>query len=429
MKSTLLYIALGLPAILTTAAGLAAQDSKSQPLRYNIIDLGTLGGEFSIAFDIDNAGRVTGSAGLAGGTHHAFLWDRSKMTDLGTLGGLDSGAGGKAGRTEFSVVSETADADPLAENFCGFNTGLICRAAMWRNGRISPPLATLGGNNGAAFTLNSQGQLVGVAEDGVKDSSCIHPQQGHFQAVTWVGGLIQRLAPLPGDQVGIALRNNDHGQVVGTSGLCSNTIYGGFGLGPHAVLWDHGKPTRVDDQNNDLGVVAVAAAINNRTEVFGGALYPDGKTHAFRWTPSTGPQDLGILSSDPADAANTPFDVNDSGQMVGASCDTKMSFCRGYVWQNGSYTDINTLIPADAHLHVLLPLSINAAGQIVGLALDTNTFAAHAFLATPNEDGDETNHVLTQTLNRSTVLPDSIRKLLQQRMRFGWTEVDSPAPR
>jgi probable HAF family extracellular repeat protein len=111
MKSTLLYIALGLPAILTTAAGLAAQDTKSQPLRYNIIDLGTLGGEFSIAFDTDNTGRVTGSAGLAGGNHHAFFWDRGKMTDLGTLGGLDSGAGGKAGRREFSVVGETADTD------------------------------------------------------------------------------------------------------------------------------------------------------------------------------------------------------------------------------------------------------------------------------------------------------------------------------
>jgi probable HAF family extracellular repeat protein len=200
-------------------------------------------------------------------------------------------------------------------------------------------------------------------------------------------------------------------------------------LGAHAVLWDQSKPTRVDYQNNDLGVAAVAAAINNRTEVFGGALYPDGKTHAFRWTPSTGPQDLGVLSSDPANAANTPFDVNDSGQMVGASCDTQMSFCRGYVWQNGSYTDINTLIPADAHLHVLLPLSINAAGQIVGLALDTNPFGAHAFLATPNEGGDETNHVLTQTLNRSTVLPESIRKLLRQRIRLGRTGVDFSAPR
>jgi hypothetical protein len=80
-------------------------------------------------------------------------------------------------------------------------------------------------------------------------------------------------------------------------------------------------------------------------------------------------------------------------------------------------------------LHILLPLAIDAAGQIVGLALDRNTFAAHAFLATPNEDGDETNQVLMQTLNRPTVLPDSIRKLLRQRMRFGRSGVDSLAPR
>ena len=81
--------------------------------------------------------------------------------------------------------------------------------------------------------------------------------------------------------------------------------------------------------------MAVAAAVNNRGEVFGGALYADHKLHAFRWTRESGTQDLGLLSLDSGDAANTPFDVNDSGDMVGASCDATLSFCRGYLQQNG----------------------------------------------------------------------------------------------
>ena len=46
-------------------------------------------------------------------------------------------------------------------------------------------------------------------------------------------------------------------------------------------------------------------------------------------------------------------------------------------------TDLNTLIPADSPLFLLLASQINSRGEIVGLALQTSTGQAHGFLATP----------------------------------------------
>ena len=56
---------------------------------YSVIDLGTLGGGYSRAGDINASGQVVGES-----NSHAFLWQSGIMTDLGTLGGSDSTANG-----------------------------------------------------------------------------------------------------------------------------------------------------------------------------------------------------------------------------------------------------------------------------------------------------------------------------------------------
>ena len=54
-----------------------------------LIDLGTLGGDLSVATSINAHGQVVGHAQTATGELHAFRWDPDTraMRDLGTLGG------------------------------------------------------------------------------------------------------------------------------------------------------------------------------------------------------------------------------------------------------------------------------------------------------------------------------------------------------
>src|SRR2546430_5431430 len=73
-------------------------DDKISPPRFSVVasiatlDLGTLGGNFSIARALNAAGQVAGFSNTASGDQHAFLWDGTTMRDLGTLGGNLSNA-------------------------------------------------------------------------------------------------------------------------------------------------------------------------------------------------------------------------------------------------------------------------------------------------------------------------------------------------
>jgi probable HAF family extracellular repeat protein len=52
--------------------------------QYSLTDLGTLGGGYSVAYDINSLGQVVGYSDTASGTPHAFFWEDGEMTDLGT---------------------------------------------------------------------------------------------------------------------------------------------------------------------------------------------------------------------------------------------------------------------------------------------------------------------------------------------------------
>ncbi|MBZ5723087.1 MAG: hypothetical protein LAO03_22335 [Acidobacteriia bacterium] len=401
-------VAVTLFAALAITVPLAAQEQpqNANKTHYTVQDLGTFGGTLSWAYGINNKGSVTGFATLPGDTEkHGFLWRKGRMTDLGILGGPNSSPFYKPNeRDEVVGGAETSGADPSGEDYCGFGTYLTCLPFLWRHG-VMTPLPTLGGNNGIAAFINNRGQVVGNAENTTPDSCGLHNFQ--TKPVLWQHGQIEELPLLPGDTNGIAQGINDRGQVAGFSG-CNP-----FSLSS-AVLWEKGTVTPLDSLG---GNASGGTGINNRGQVFGYSYLADNVTyHGVLWQEGAGMQDLGTL---PGDAYSDAWAIDEKGRVVGTSCDASFN-CRAFLWQDGSMTDLNALIPADSPWFLWEADGINPRGVIVGLAVNMTTGEFHAFLATPTQSGSlamQRNNVARPTL----VQPENVRKLLQQRQgsRFG----------
>ena len=398
---------------------------EGKPARYIVTDLGTLGGTYSFGFGINNAGEVAGQAATPAQTDGfagtAFLWSKQKgIVNLGVLGpplfpacptcSSDAAAVGASG--EVAMGSEIGLLDPNGEDFCQFYNPFDpssahhrqCRGAIWRNGLLTALPNLPGGNNNNAFWINNLGQVSGFAENDIPDSSCsiVTPfQVRRFQPVIWgPNGKIQRvLSPLvsKGDTVAYAFTINDHGQVVGNSGLCSTT-----GLPPaavsnttvaHAVLWES------DGSVHDLGSLGGAhngaSSINNRGEVVGVAQSPkDGKVHAFLWTRQTGMLDYGAFPGAVATIVGCCHTNNDRGEIVGFSIEPSNPYGgRALIWQGTEPKDLNNFVrDPGPFVQLTGAFSINDAGEIVCQGV-TNTGDLHACLAIPrDEDGDHGNN-------------------------------------
>lgn len=393
MTSKRMFLFHAFSALMFTVA-LSAQAQGQNPARYKITDLGTLGGTYSYSYGINNAGIVSGGAATPDQTDGvattAFVWSDGHMTSLGTLGGAacpscisETAASNSNGLSV--LISETADMDPNGEDFCGFGTHRRCLAAKSKHGVLSPLSSLKGGNNSQVYWLNNEGSAIGFSETGVRDNTCAIPGQVmRFLAVKWDRfGLAQPLQPLDGDTVSFGLGINETGQAVGVSGLCSNTTVPPINApsGPHAVLWEkNGTPT-------DLGTLAggvgnnVATSINDRGDVVGTQVMSDGTIHAFLWSRTAGLRDIGLFPDSFATVPPCCNSINNHGELAGFAFGANGPVA--FVWKNGTYTDLNTLIPADAPWYLLNAASINDAGQIAGYGVRTDTGEVHAYLATP----------------------------------------------
>jgi len=419
-RPTMLVIAFLAAVLIGLATLVEAQTESAATTHYTVINLGTLGGTESNGYGgVNDKGWVTGDANLSGDQNeHAFLWREGVMTDLGTLGGLNSSVGFPVKNNTGLIIgsAQTSTVDPLGEYW---GASYICTPSgpcqgyqnlnlgfLWQSS-VMTPLRTLGGNNGSAFGVNNGGQVVGMAETATYDQSCIPPQRLDFDAVIWgpKEGEIQELPAFPGDSIAVALAINDKGQVVGTSGICE--VPDTFALGVHAVLWQNGSVTNLGSFGGVMNNAALA--INYAGQVVGISDLPgDTTTHAFLWQ-NGAMTDLGTLPGDFLSIAN---DINDKGQVVGLSCDVNFN-CRAFLWQNGVMTDLNTLIPPDSSLYLVYGASINSESEITGTAFDQTTGDAPAFLAVPAA-GSQGSHP-----SPKVTLPENVRKLLQQRSVFG----------
>jgi len=420
MKSkTRFSLSVGLLAFVVIPSVLAAQ-AGPKPARYTVTDLGTLGGSYSFAYGLNNAGVVAGGAATATQTDFVsqtgFLWYRGQIISVGTLGGAacldcNSEAGGPNAAGLSPVLSETGTTDPNKEDFCGFGTFRQCLGAIYKNGSLIPLAPLGGGNNTQAYWTNQRGETVGFSETGTADGNCIMPSQVYrFSAVKWsAGGTPHPLNPLPGDTVSFALGINDAGQAVGVSGLCSDTTFPPNNTpgGPHAVFWDsNGTPVLIPDLPSAVGN-NVAGSINNRGDVVGTQVTSDGTVHAYLWSKTGGLRDLVFPN---AFVTVTPccHSINDKREATGFAFDENGP--QAFVWKSGNFTDLNTVLPADTPWYIFNTASINEAGQIAASGFNMNTGEMHAVLLTPISP---VGAPLARGRTTSPNLPDSVLRKLQ----------------
>ncbi|HET8644560.1 MAG TPA: hypothetical protein VFO85_03670 [Vicinamibacteria bacterium] len=383
-------------AALALLAG-AGQGSDEPPLdphhlRYRVEHLPSLGGSTSLGSSINNLGWIAGRSNLSGTTRHATLWRSGVAKDLGTLGGPNSNVVWPVKNTRGIIagIAQTAEPDPLNEAWScsaffppATARGYKCLGFVWEND-VMRPLPTLGGTHGFATGANNWGQVVGWAENTVHDTKCVAPQVLQFRAVVWgpQEGQIRELPPLAGDSVSAATAINDHGEVVGISGICDDAV--GKYSAIHAVLWKDGVPEDLGNIGGDAWNTAMAINVQGDVAGFGNiAVMPGGafNAHAFLWTRAGGIQDLGTL---PGHVFSQAYGINIRRQVVGRSCDAAFN-CKAFLWQNGRLVELQKLVHGYEGT-LTIAADIDDLGRITGQAFDPASGTFVAFQATPEED-------------------------------------------
>lgn len=116
-------------------------------------DLGTLGGNFSVAYGINASGQVVGNSTISGNsTRHAFLYTNGTMEDLGSLGGDSSAVGINAGG---EIVGWADTAGDASEHAFLYSNGSMIDL----NNLIAPDS---GWTLDDAAAINDNGWIVGV---------------------------------------------------------------------------------------------------------------------------------------------------------------------------------------------------------------------------------------------------------------------------
>ncbi len=416
-------------------ATVAEAQMVSAPPHYTVTNLGTLGGSASNGYGgVTNNGWVSGDSNLTGNaTEHAFVWRNDVMTDLGTVGGLNSSTPWPQKNMHGLIVGQAQgpETDPLAEYW---GVAYVCDAIgtpcqgfqnlqfgfVWQNG-VMTALPTLGGNNSTATAANNLGQVVGWDETDKQGKKCAPPQQLEIKAVVYEPVVKPNqpafyiplvLPTFPGDDLAGALGINDNGDVVGMSGACGTPD--SYALGKHAVLWRNGSVFKLRSLGGQMNNAAIV--INDAGQIAGISDLPgDNKPGAIAATRAVLWQNGAItnLGTLPGDYFSLAQDMNAKGQVVGLSCDVNFN-CRAFLWDHGVMMDLNTLVPPG--LYLTQAEGINDLGEIAGTAYDPSSLdvPTPAFLAIPEPAAQ-----IAGDSARKMNLPETVRASLQRRLRLG----------
>ncbi|HEX5684341.1 MAG TPA: hypothetical protein VFY73_09920 [Ideonella sp.] len=151
------------------------------------------------ATGINDASVVVGYGHIDNDRQRGFVWKDGAMTWLPTLGGdAYSQATGVNAKGQVVGLAAVAGSWPAAHAFVyDITTGVMT------------DMGTNGGEQSVGHAINSSGDIAGASATALS--------QGHMHAMRTVGGVMQNLGTLPGDEYAAAYSINDAGDVVGGS--------------------------------------------------------------------------------------------------------------------------------------------------------------------------------------------------------------------
>ena len=314
-----------LPLMLFAPARVGAEPDASAG-SYQAVDLGTLGGQVSVAYAVNDRDEVVGSSGTSADPfgERAFRWRDGSMIDLGSLGGAGSVATDINNRGDVVGYSDV-DAAGTTHGF------------LWRHGLLTD-LGTLGGSMSQAYAVNEPGEVVGVSSTA----------DGVVHGFVWEHGRMTDLGTVTAADV------NNRGEVAGS-------VLRGPVPFHEPVTWFHGTVTDLGSP----GHVSAARMINDRGWVVVTGVRPQHCLPASLWRDGRY-TDL----SRPGECYQSAAALNDRGQVLGVTQDA--SGQRRYVlWQDDEQIDLGNrgLAPRTGELGPDSVRDINNLDHIAGTAL------------------------------------------------------------
>ncbi len=368
--------------------------------RYDIIPLGTLGGNNSFALALNNLRQVTGNSSTNPGASNplnAFLWD-FETRQMVSLGRIEPGANFSRGYAinDSGVVVGESDNDRS-------------KAFLYQNGGMIN-LGTLGGTTAVATAIGPTGIVVGASNNGTTTKPFVY-----------LNGVMTELPTLAGNpgSTGRAWGISPDGEfIVGLSRLNDAAAL------THATLWQ--RQSNGSYEEVDMGSLvkpgnfSQAYAVNDRGAAVGssvvGTVSPTSSTqlyHGFYWIDDS-MIDIGTLSQHGTYIHSEAKDINASGQFVGyvalfhnSPTFGAAAFVGEVVDGHAALVDLNNLIPAGSGWQSLFTAeSINDGRDIVGYGRLAGTTTTQAFLLVPagtNRGGSLFGNVATVTIEVTPV--------------------------
>jgi probable HAF family extracellular repeat protein len=327
---------------------------------YQIIDLGTLGGNESTARSINNNGQIVGWADDSSGNSIATLFDPTGGGNNIALSGLRSEAWSINNNGQ--IVGCLWDFFPWSP--VPWAPSPIATLFDPTGGGNNIILGTLGGVQSRAYSINNNGQIVGQSFDVGPYNIPRNERAILFDSTGGEHNI--DLGTLGREYNSGALSINNNGQIVG---------------------WDVGRATLFDPTGGRHNIAlsnlgSRASSINNQGQIVGwvwGDTPVYQRAILFYPTGSGNNIDLGTLGG----TRSCALSINEQGQIVGWAYDTESIKAALFdPTGGGNNIDLNTLIDPALGWTLQYATSINDNGWIAGVGINPAGYG-RAYLLIP----------------------------------------------